>query len=170
MTREFVIRAIVPFRCVSLTKLGRLRFRRWRASGEVTRAPSSPSLPPTLPAPAGQCRSRRRASHTRPCVVVVAVVVIVLYLYDRYRKYQRHGLLGSLLLVNGKPVRSQWVNESTGARECAREIPTHLSRLDRVRENRSRRGTHTRIRGVPKPPNILLRPLPAAHAEIIISS
>lgn len=46
-------------------------------------------------------------------------VIIVSDLYDRYRKYQRHGLLGSLLLVNGKPVRSQWVNESTGAHKQA---------------------------------------------------
>jgi len=83
---------------------------------------------PTMP--------RFKTSRTRrPCVVIVPG------LYDRYRKYQRHDLLGSLLLVNGKPVRSQWVNESTGAREPGERVRArdpHAPSSIRSSRNRSR--------------------------------
>lgn len=86
-------------------------------------------------------------------------VVIVPGLYDRYRKYQRHDLLGSLLLVNGKPVRSQWVNESTGAREPGERVhardPHAPRRSDRPGIDLARRACmHTRCpRTVGRPPN-----------------
>lgn len=97
MTREFVIRMIVPFRRVSLTTPLTLSSMACIGGGNACVIPSIPSSLPLRTMP----HLKTRVPH-RPCVVV-----IVLHLYDRYRKYQRHGLLGSLLLVNGKPVRSQ---------------------------------------------------------------
>ena len=78
----------------------------------------------------GTCAFRQCHALKRPAPVGQRIVIVP-GLYDRYRKYQRHDLLGSLLLVNGKPVRSQWVNESTGAREPGERDPHALCRSDR---------------------------------------
>jgi len=126
----------------------------------------SPSYPPC---PDGQCRTRRRACPT-PGHASSSSSSLLSCTYTIGTASTRD--TAYLVHFCWLTVSPSGVSESTSrrGRASARARSPRTSRLDRVRENRSRRGTHTLIRGVPKPPNILLRPLLAAHAEIIISS
>lgn len=133
-------------------------------------ASSLPSLPPLR----GQCCAlKARVPHPRPLrrVVILSCTYTIGTASTRDTAYLVHfcWLTVSPSGVSESTSRRGRASARARKRARARARDPHASLdSDRVQENRSRRVcTHTRVRGVPKPQNILLRPpLPAQISSL----
>lgn len=134
---------IIPFWRVSLTKR-RLRFRRWRASGGDNACVIPLPIPSTLPPSDNAAFEKARPTPLGHASSLLSCTYTIGTASTRDTAYLVH-----FCWLTVSPSGVSESTSPTGARECARVIPTHLFARSRPGESISPRHAYTHT-GCPK--------------------